>query len=691
MLFEVGVLFLAYAAVRFLERVESKPESAAADDQADESPEETTDLALADSKGQLEHFAKVSTWSMAVAALRSLIPGVAPFSLALYVYTAIPYIRDVEKALLKERKVDVTSLFFVADVLTLAVSNYFTAALGVWLLHSGKLSVAKAKDQSGKIISSAFAQLPQTVWLALGNTEIETPLDRVKANDILVVSTGEVIPVDGLIDHGVARIDQQALTGESQPVERGAGDPVLASTVIISGRIWIKVKKSGQETTVARVSDILNSSAGFKSKAQLKGEKWADTATTPMLLGSAIVLPLFGPVTTAVFINSHMGNRIRLIAPLVTLSHIAKAASNGILIKDGRAIESLAEIDTILFDKTGTLTSGVPEIGEICCCTNSTVEEILTAAAAAEGKLNHPIALAIFEKCAELGLALPDVHDSEYQIGLGIKVRVENQVVRVGSHRFMVDEGLTIPAAMTKAQADANGKGNTLIMVGLDQQMIGGLELRQRLRPGIRSMIKKLRQRGIQHLAIVSGDHQQPTRFMAEDLGLDDYFYDVLPDDKAKIVEQLQAEGKRVCFVGDGVNDAIAMKRADVSISIRGATSIATDMAEVVFMDGSMCNLDDLFAIAARLDKKLVRALKYSVAPGIVNLSGAFLFHYGILTSLVVNIGFSALGLKDAMQPFAKEPNQELREQLAGDSEQKLLPAGGPDGEYQPQELEGAA
>ncbi|MCI5116352.1 MAG: heavy metal translocating P-type ATPase [Candidatus Electrothrix sp. LOE1_4_5] len=653
MIIETGILISTYLGIRISEKfkgkkiVKSKPK-----DQKNSAGNKTE-------KVNPPNHRAVGLVSMGLSGVRQFVyPPLAPVSLAVFIYTAIPYMRRVEDALRKERKVNVDVLFFTADAMTLALSQYFTAAFGVWMIHEGKLAVEKAQDRSEKMLIDIFAQQPRNVWVLKDGVEIEIPLEEVEVDDILVVNTGEVIPSDGIITGGFATIDQHALTGESQPVEKGIGDQVLASTFLMTGRIYMKVEKSGQDTTIAKVGQILENSTHFKSNVQLKGEKWANKATLPMLLLSGVIFPIFGPVSTIVFINSHIGTRVRIFAPLGTLNHIALAAHKGVLIKDGRSLESLNNIDTIVFDKTGTLTHEQPVVGRIILCDSYGEEDILTYAAAAERKFSHPIAKAILQKAEECQLVLPDIEDSNYQIGYGVTVHWENKRVKVGSLRFMTTEGLSIPDSIKEVESDLYNKGSSLVFVAVNQKISGAIEIQPQVRPEVKDIISGLRQRGIKHIAIVSGDHREPTKNLAAKLGMDDYFYDILPENKAEIVEQLQEKGRSVCFIGDGINDAIAMKKANVSISLSGASSIATDMAEVVLMDGSLSRLCDLFEIAEKLDDNLQNTLMLALVPGFINLSGAFLFHFSILTAFIVNGASGIMGMKNAIRPL-KEISKE--------------------------------
>lgn len=591
---------------------------------------------------------KAAVGSMVLFAAKPLIPGAVPLGLAAYLYAALPYMRDVEKSLFRDKKINVDVLFFVADALTLGVRNYFTAALGLTLIHHGKLMVKKARDDSAKLVTHLFKELPQTVWRLVDGVEVEVPLADVREGDELVLTSGVVIPVDGIIEEGVAQVDQRALTGEAQPAEKAEGDAVFANTIVSSGRIRVRVTRSGNETTSAQIAEMLLNSVSFKSGIQLKGERWADKMSAPMLVSALAMLPITGPVPAVVFINSHIGARILLFAPLATLRHISEASRLGVLVKDGRALEQLGEVDTILFDKTGTLTTDQPVVASVRTTGTCSARDILTYAATAQRRLHHPIARAILQKAAEEGVTPIEVQDSSYTIGYGVEIRLEDRRVRVGSLRFFQQQDIPIPEEILAAQARAHGLGNTFILVGMDERVEGTLELEPQIRPEARAIVQQLRQLGIKHMAIVSGDDRAPTQKLAEHLGMDEYFHNALPERKSEIVEALQAEGRVVCFIGDGINDSIALKKANISISIAGATSIARDQAEIIMMDGTLQHLVELVEVSRRLEVNLRRSLVVCLIPSAVNLVGAFVLKFHILTAMMINVGFSALGVTRA-------------------------------------------
>jgi heavy metal translocating P-type ATPase len=595
---------------------------------------------------------RLSLYAAAFLVVGRVIPPLRIVGIATLFFASIPYFKEIEQTARKEKKINVDLLFFFANIITIGLGQYITTAINMWLVYSGYELVGRVKNSTQKLLTDVFDQLPGTVWIMCDGIEVEVSISSLKAGDILVVKGGEIIPVDGYIQQGIAAIDQRALTGESQPAERSEGDYVFANTLVLSGRVFIKVDKSGQETVSAKIVKALQQSMDFKSKIQLKGEQWAEKATTPTFLLSLPIFLTLGPSSAAIFIYSHIGYRIRLLAPLATLEYVKDASHAGILVKDGRALESLYGVDTIVFDKTGTLTDDIPEVKRIVAFGQNTEKQILTWAAAAERRLSHPIALAITEKAEQEGITVDEVETSDYQLGFGIKVNVDGKTVRVGSLRFFKDEGIKITKNITELEEDAHNAGNSLVFVSVDDKISGAIELQAHIRDEAVSVIQGLRSLGIKHIAILSGDHLEPTRRLAEQLGVDDYFFGVLPEGKADIVKQLQSEGRSVCFIGDGINDAIAMKTANVSISLRGASSIAVDVAEVLLMDGHLTNVPKLVDIAQRLDAELKRRLRLTVIPSGINLISVFYPRFGIFGSLLLNTGFFFIAARDPMAVF---------------------------------------
>ena len=604
---------------------------------------------------KLDRSLTICTASVPIAAIAQLaIPALLPVSLALFAYTAIPSFKCAWKVLTKERRLGVDVLDSIVVLACLATGQVLAGAILAWCLGFGRFLVRHTEDNSKKLLLGAFGKQPRFVWMVKDGIEIQVSLDKLEKGDIVMVHTGEVVPVDGVIVEGMAMVDQQALTGESTPAEKGVGDQVFASTVMVAGKVKVAVERSGGETATAKIAQILNNTAGYTLASQHKGEQLADKAVIPTLAVGALAFGTIGPHGAAAVLNSDMGTGIRMAAPLAMLSTLALAAQRGVLVKDGRALDLLCEVDTVLFDKTGTLTRERPEIGRILTANGHEARQVLRYAAAAERKFHHPIALAILEKADEEGLELPLADSMQYKVGYGISVGIDGRLIRVGSRRFMDMEGVALTAEVEEALDEAHREGHTMVMVAVDDALGGALELRASVRPEVPEIIRGLRARGIKHIAIISGDHEAPTRRLAEQLGMDRYFAQVLPTDKADYVEKLQQEGRKVCFVGDGINDAIALKKANVSISLRGATSIATDTAHVVFMEPGLGKLCELLDIARNLESNVRTSWALILAPNILCIVGAFTLGFGIAISVLTNNVAALAALANGIRPMRK-------------------------------------
>ncbi|MFO0867731.1 MAG: heavy metal translocating P-type ATPase [Pirellulales bacterium] len=580
------------------------------------------------------------------------VPALLPVAGGLFLYNSIHTFKEAYHVLFHERRLGVDVLDAIVVTSCLATGQVFAGSVLCWCLSFGRLLVRLTQDNSKKMLMNVFGKQPRFVWLCRDGVETEVALEKVQQGDVIVVNTGEAVPVDGIVKEGMAMVDQHALTGESTPAEKVVGDRVFASTMLVAGKIYIEVEKAGTDTTSAKIAAILNDTAGYKLDSQNKGEKLADKAVVPTLALGALGLAVMGPAGATAVLNSDFGTGIRMAAPLAMLSSLTLCAQHGILVKDGRAMDLMNEIDTVLFDKTGTLTREVPEVGRVLTCGRYSADQILTYAAAAENRFAHPIAKAIIERFQELGVPLPRTDDSKYKVGFGITVGIDGHTVRVGSARFMKMEGIALPSEIQQTLDAAHDEGYSLVMVGVDDELGGAIELRASHRPEAEAIVQGLRARGIDHLAIISGDHEGPTRKLAQSLGMDEYFAGVLPGDKANYVELLQKKGRKVCFVGDGINDSIALKKANVSVSLRGATSIATDTAQVVFMEESLAKLCEFVDISRNLDRNVKRSWSYIIAPNALCIAGAFTLGFGVMTSVLTNNVAAIAALANGLLPL---------------------------------------
>ncbi len=601
---------------------------------------------------EVNRYLAISGVSLALASAGALFyPPLVFLSAVGIAYGSLPILRDAYDSLIQEKKFGIAGLASMAAITLLASGYYFAASLGYTLYFLSEKLLIRTQDHSKKGMISIFFEQPREVWVKKDGIEIQLPFEELKVDDIVVVNAGELIPIDGKITAGDASIDQRMLTGESQPAEKGVGEEVFASTIVLSGQIQIRVEKAGASTVAAQIGHILNNTLDFKSNVELKGQEIADKSALPTVALALLALPIAGKVAALAVLNACAGETIRLVAPIGLLNFLQMASDQGILIKDGRALELLNDVDTIVFDKTGTLTEEMPHVGEIHTCHILNENELLRLTAAAEYKQTHPIARAIQQEASQRALDLPEIEEATYEIGYGLNVVIEQKVVLVGSKRFMQMSDITIPPEIEAAQQECNEHGYSLVYVALDGQLAGAIELHATIRPEATHIISELRQRGLE-IYIISGDHEKPTKKLAHELGIEHYFAETLPENKAELIEQLQKEGKAVCFVGDGINDSIALKTANVSVSLRGASTVATDTAQVILMDGNLKSLVQLFDIATDMQQNMKGNLAATIIPSVVTIGGAFFLHFGVLSAIwLYNVGLLA-GVANAMRPM---------------------------------------
>lgn len=577
-----------------------------------------------------------------------ILTGVATIYLSLYVFV------EAYRSLRTQKQVTTELLIALYVVGTWVAGYLIFEPLFAFFYFLGAKVVFLMETRSRQGVSDLFGLKSSFAWRVTDGLEIKTPIEALEAGDMIVANPGEPIPVDGVISAGVALVDQRHLTGEAQPVEKGPGDIVLAATLLLTGRIYIRVEKAGNATTAAQIRTVLEQTATYETQFVTRGQEIANQSALPNLLLSLLAWPVRGFTGAVAVLSAGPSFNLKTCSLLSMLNYLQIAAQDAILIKDGRALDKLSQVDTIVFDKTGTLTIEQPHVAQVHCV-DTLVDEttVLTYAAAAEYRQSHPIAKAILTAAEERRLTLPMIDEASYKVGFGIEVTIDQQWIRVGSERFMQQNGITIPEKIQGIQAMCYAQGHALVLVACNHTLIGALELHATLRPELQATIADLRQRGLA-LVIISGDQEEPTRQLANQLGIEHFFANTLPENKATLVAQLQAKGHVVCFIGDGINDAIALKQADVSISLRGATTIATDTAQVVLMDQNLAKLGVLFDLASQFNRTIQHIFWATLFPGVLLVGGVFFLHFGIISAeILLQLGFFN-GIGAAMLPLLR-------------------------------------
>lgn len=595
-------------------------------------------------------FALTATALMAGHALAPIV--LVCFPMALYI-SRTPLERAYH-AIVYQRRVTVPVVASFNILGTWLGGFYFAGGLGFAIFYLAEKLIFVTEDNSRQKLVNIFGQQPRFVWAVVDGVEVEIPFAQLQVGDTIVIGAGQMIPVDGVIRNGYASIDQHRLTGEAQPAEKSVGDRVLAATVILAGKIYVEVEMAGEQTAAAQIGEILNNTASYQMAIDSKAMQVVNASLMPTLVAAGLAWLLVNFEGAVAITNAAFGFNIRLTGPIAMLNYLNLAAHKGMLVKDGRSLELLQSVDTIIFDKTGTLTLEQPQVTHVHLFNGVTQSTVLSYAAAVEDRQTHPIARAIVSAAREQGLILPAINDARYEVGYGIKAWIDGQLIRIGSDRFMALEQISLPATVADLQTTAHDQGHSLVMVALGEQLVGAIELEPTIRPEAQTIIADLHKRG-KEVYIISGDQEQPTQNLAKKLGIDHYFANTLPEDKAGHVARLQAEGRTVCFVGDGINDSIALKKAQVSISLRGATSVATDTAQIVFMDTTLNQLPALFELAGQFDANMKAGFAVAMIPGFFIVGGVFLAHLGIIGSLMIyNVSLIA-GVGVAMLPLLQE------------------------------------
>lgn len=602
-----------------------------------------------------------------------LYPPLNLLNIAIITYTTAPIMDKAELSLLQHGEIKNDSVAAITSLLCIATGTYFGAAMHNLVYHLSCRFTDQAKQTATNLAAQAYTQQPIKIWIEQQNKqEILIEMSQIRVGDRVVVNTGEVVPIDGTIAAGLALIDQQALTGESAPCEKHTGDPVHASSIVLKGRIYIEATHSGIETQTQKLNDILAQTRDYKSQLQLKGEEWTNKMALPLLATSALMVPLTGLVPATALLFSAPFNSVRSTLALHTATHLEWAAKQGVFIKDGRALEQLPLVDVVLFDKTGTLTQTRPQVAQTASCGEFSSDTLLVYAAAAEQHLHHPIAEALRSKAADMGLELPlSVQEGQYEIGLGVNVLIDGQQVHVGSQRYITEVTKQTYMPRMIEHLINNGSGHTFIFIAINHRIEGVIELYPQLRPEVPTVINLLRKRGIRQLAVVSGDQLAPTQRLADTLGLDKVYAEMLPQQKAALIESLQQQGHRVCFIGDGLNDAIAMKQANVSICLTSASDITSDMAHVLLLKDNLIHLRDAFDVADHLTVRLASSLLAWLGFGALNALSVPLFRLQPAQSSLLFAGAYTLAYRHATTPtwletVRKREADELRNTYEG-------------------------
>ena len=539
----------------------------------------------------------VPTAAFALSLVRRALPAAPVY--ALVCAAAAPIFRRAALTAGREKRLGVDFLDATAITIMLAQRNPPTCALMAWLISVGEHIRQETARRSQKAIADLIELHTDTAIIMRGGRRVEVAVERLCPGDRVVVCAGDVIPVDGTVVKGRAGVDQKSLTGESELLEKSPGDLVFAGTIAADGELTIRAGAIGLDTRAGKIVRMLRAVPVNDSKIEDYAARFADRLVIPTFATSSAVLALSGSVARALsVIIVDFGTGVRVAAPTAFLSHMACAAQKNIVIKGGRAMEKLASVDTVVLDKTGTLTTGMPEIDEVIPLAPAfPASRSLRLAAAAEAGLNHPVAKALVAKAAQLGAPLPEKDAARLRVGLGVEARVEGNTVLVGGDTLMERERVDIGPTRRFARAWENGATSPLY-VAVDGEITCVITYSDSIRPESAQVVADLRELGVENVIMMTGDREEVARVTSSQLGIRRFISQVLPEEKAEILRELQNDGLTVAVVGDGINDSLALAHADVAVAPAGAADAAKEASDVLLMEDDLGLLVDAVAIS---------------------------------------------------------------------------------------------
>ena len=530
----------------------------------------------------------------------------APIAAAYTVFRSIGFIWKGVRCVLS-RKLEVE----VLDALSIGVSilrgDYGTAGSVMFLLNLGSLLEEWTRKKSLDDLARSMALNVDKVWVRSQGTEVLVPLTKVRSGDEVVVRSGNMIPLDGTVLEGEAMVNQAALTGESMPVRKVEGSTIYAGTVVEEGECVFVAKAEGGSNRYDKIVAMIEESEKLKSSTENRALALADRLVPWCLGATGVTYLLTRNVTRAIScLMVDFSCALKLSMPLTVLSAMRECGSYHITVKGGKYLEALSKADTIVFDKTGTLTRATPQVVEVVPFSGCEEREVLQLAACLEEHFPHSMANAVVRAARERGISHEEMHSEvEYIVAHGIASRVSGERVVIGSYHFVFeDEKCTVPAAEQEKFDSLKPEYSHLYMAA-SGQLVGVICISDPLRPEAAQVLNSLRALGIQNTVMMTGDSERTAAAIAKQVGVDHFFAEVLPEDKANFVQQTKAEGHTVVMIGDGINDSPALSAADIGIAINSGAAIAREIADVTIKADSLEELVALKAIANAMQKRV--------------------------------------------------------------------------------------
>ncbi len=555
------------------------------------------------------------------------------------VVTGWPFLKGAWRTLAAHRRLTTDTLVSAATVASIFLGEGVTALTVIWLLNLGEYLQSVVLRRTRRAIRALLEMEDTDVWLVVGDVEVSTSVDRIRLGDLVVVHAGKRIPVDGRVDEGTGTVNEAPITGESIPAMRNLGDHVYAGTIVLAGRLRIRVERVGAETAVGRLIQRVEQAQESRAPIQTIGDRFAMRFVPASFVLSALVLVLTGDLRRALtMLLVACPCASGLATPTAVSAAIGNGARRGILIKGGRPLEIAARVDAMVFDKTGTLTAGTPTVARVMAtdADKYTPTEVLSIAANAELHSEHPLALAVVAHARDSEIVIGPHDECRVLIGRGVHADWEGDRILVGSASLLHEFGVQIPDHVERRFAHHTADAETMMYVAHNDDVIGLIGVRDHVRPNAAAALAGLRSLGVQRLRMLTGDGEKAAASVAQLVGVTEWRSRMLPDQKFEEIQNLRAAGYTVAMVGDGINDAPALALADVGIAMGTVGSdVAIEAADIAPASDDLRRL----GTTMRLSQQTIGVIRqnYTLALG-VNAGGVVLGAFGLLNPLLAAV-----------------------------------------------------
>ena len=571
------------------------------------------------------------------------------------IISGIPILYGALTALFCEKTISSELLVSTAIVASVAIGEIFAAGEIAFIMAIGEILEDITVNRAKKGISQLIKLSPQQgrkIIKENGKTiEKIVPIEEIYKDDILRVLPGEMIPVDGKIIFGNSSVDQSIMTGESLPIDKTIGDEVFCGTVNCDGSIDIIATKIGEDSSLQKLIRMVKEAEENKAPMQRIVDKWAG-----WLVPAALIIAIAAYFITSDIIRAvtvlvvFCPCALALATPTSIMAAVGQAAKNGVLIKSGEALEKMGKVNCIAFDKTGTLTFGKLKISDIITTSSATENELLKLACSSEKRSEHPLGKAIVEHGKKQNVEFLEMEDFKMIPGKGIAAKIENNEIYCGNSRFLQEQGIILDENIESILENLRKQGKVSILVGKNRECIGIIALSDTIRPTAKEIVVKLKNMG-SRVVLLTGDHKQTADYFAEEVGIENVYSELLPAEKVTYIKKLEEDGNKVCMIGDGVNDAPALKTADVGVSMASmGTDIAVEASDIALMGDNIEKIPYL----KKLSTATIKTIKFNItASMVINLAAIILSVMGLLNpitgALVHNVGSVLVVLNAAL------------------------------------------